>query len=127
MTDPYTPPTSETASASGSAIQPSKDECMWGMLSHLLAILTSFIGPLVVFLVKKDESDFVRDQSAESLNFQITVTLAAIVCAFLTLCLIGIFLLPILAVGALIFEIIACIKASEGKRYRYPLNLRLVR
>ena len=94
----------------------SAEERQWAMFAHLSAlvggILTSgwagsigcFIGPLVIWMVKKDTMPFVDDQAKEALNFNITVGIAW-----------------------LVFTIIAAIKANQGERYRYPLTLRLVK
>jgi uncharacterized Tic20 family protein len=109
------------------------DERTWGMLAHLSAFsgflipLGSVIGPLVVWLIKRDQSAFVADQGKEALNFNISVLLAAIVCAVLVLIFIGILLGVALFIFWLTMTIIAGIKASEGVRYRYPVTLRLVK
>ena len=103
-----------------------------GMLCHLLAFsgyvipFGHLIGPLVMWLVKKDESAFVDANGKESLNFQITVTIATVVSGILCLLLIGFLLLPVVIVGSLVLTIIASIKANEGKVYRYPFCLRLI-
>jgi uncharacterized protein len=109
------------------------DERTWGMLAHLSAFsgflvpLGSVIGPLVVWLIKRDQSAFVADQGKEALNFNISVLLAAIVCGVLVLIFIGILLGVALFIFWLTMTIIAGIKASEGVRYRYPVTLRLVK
>src|SRR6185436_7626192 len=87
----------------------------WGMLSHLLSLLGYFIAfggvipPLVVYLSKKDEHEFIADQARESLNFQITVLLLAIVFSILIFVCIGIPLLIALAVFQLVMVIVASI------------------
>lgn len=110
----------------------SKDDRTWGMLAHLSA-LSGFIipfgnvlGPLVIWLVKREGSAFVDDQGREALNFQITVTIAAVVSAILTIVLIGIVFLVVVGVAWLVLSIVAGVKANEGVRYRYPFTLRLV-
>jgi uncharacterized protein len=110
-----------------------QDERTWGMLAHLSAFsgflvpLGGVIGPLVVWLIKRDQSAFVADQGKEALNFNISVLLAAIVCGVLVLIFIGILLGVALFIFWLTMTIIAGIKASEGVRYRYPITLRLVK
>ena len=105
----------------------------WGMIAHLAALsgfiipFGNIIGPLVVWLIKKDTMPFVDDQGKESLNFQITVTIAAIVCFALMLVLIGLLLLPLVALASLIMTIIAAIKANEGQNYRYPFAIRFIK
>jgi uncharacterized Tic20 family protein len=96
------------------------------MLAHLLAIFTAFIGPLVIWLVQRDQHPFIDDQAKEALNFQITVLIASMV-AGVTMCLgIGFILLPIVWVASVILCIIASVEASKGNAYRYPFTLRLV-
>jgi len=104
-----------------------KQEKMWAMLCHIGAIILGFIAPLVIWLVKKDESAFVDDQGKEALNFQITMTLAFIITGFLTVVFIGFILVPLLAIFNLIMLIIAGIKANDGIKYRYPINIRFIK
>ncbi|MDA1195590.1 MAG: DUF4870 domain-containing protein [Planctomycetota bacterium] len=116
------------------AAQPglTKDERTWGMLAHLLALsgyvvpLGNIIGPMVVYFVKKDESEFVKQEAKESLNFQISVFLYMIVSAVLIIVLIGILLLIAVGIWALVMVILASIKANEGKPYRYPFTIRFI-
>ncbi len=112
----------------------SKDETMWGMFCHLsgLALLTGIpfanvIGPLVVWLIKKDEMPFVDDQGKEALNFQISVAIYVIVSFVLIFALIGVVLLPAVAIFALVMTIIASLKANQGEAYRYPLCIRFLK
>jgi uncharacterized protein len=112
---------------------PTQDERTWGMLAHLAAFLFficplgNVIGPLIVWLVKRDQLAFVDDQGKEALNFNISVALAAIVCGVLVFVLIGILLGVALFIFWLSMTIVAGIKAGEGVRYRYPFALRLVK
>ena len=109
-----------------------KQERTWGMLCHLSALgvfvfpLGNVIGPLIIWLIKKDESPFVDDQGKESLNFQISFTIYCAISVILIVVVIGIILLIALGIGFLILVIIASIKANEGEEYRYPLTLRLI-
>jgi len=111
----------------------SKDAKTFGMLCHLIAFagliipLGNIIGPLVIWLLKKDEFEFVDDQGKESLNFQISVVIYAIISAILMLLIIGIFLLVALGIFAAVMMIIATIRANEGQRYRYPLTIRFLK
>ena len=112
---------------------PTQDERTWGMLAHLTAFsgflipLGNIIAPLVVWLAKRDQSQFVGDQGKESLNFNISVLLAGAVCAVLVFVFIGILLGVALFFYWLAMTIVAGIKASEGIRYRYPFTLRLIK
>ena len=107
--------------------QPSSDEKTMAILAHILTIVGGFIAPLVIYLVKKDESEYVAKHSNESLNFQITMFIAYIVSAILCIIFIGFLLLGILGLVNLILVIMATIKASEGADYEYPFNLRLIK
>jgi uncharacterized Tic20 family protein len=106
---------------------PSKDDMNIAMLAHLLGIITGFIGALIIWLVKKDDSAFISDQSKEALNFQITMMLAFVVSWVLAFILIGLLLMPLLWIANLVFCILAAIAASKGENYRYPFALRLVK
>jgi uncharacterized Tic20 family protein len=103
------------------------------MLAHLAGFLFficpfgNVIGPLIVWLVKRDQSEFIADQGKEALNFNISVLLAALVCGALVFILIGILLGVALFIFWLAMTIVAAIKANEGARYRYPFTLRLVK
>ncbi len=107
--------------------QISKDAINMAMLCHLLAIFTGFLGPLIIWLIKKDDAPFVNDQGKEALNFQITVLIAMIVSGLLTFICIGFVLMPAVWVVDLIFCVIATIKASRGEAYRYPLSIRFIK
>jgi len=108
-------------------------ERTWGMLCHLSALagfiipFGNIIGPLVIWLIKKDESPFVDDQGKESLNFQISITIYCLIAAVLILVIIGIFLLIGLGIFAIVMIIIAAVKANNGEKFRYPLTIRFVR
>ena len=112
----------------------SKDERMWGMLCHLAALagfvvpFGNILGPLVVWLIKKEEFDFVADQGKEALNFQITVAIAGLICIpFMPLFGLGILMSIVVVIAALVLTVKAAIKANEGVAYRYPYALKLVK
>jgi len=113
---------------------PTQDERTWGMLAHIAAFALFLVplfgcalGPLVVWLIKRDQSQFVNDQGKESLNFNISFLLASCVCGALVFVFIGILLGVALFFYWLAMTIVAGIKASEGVRYRYPFTLRLIK
>ncbi len=104
------------------------------MLAHLSALagysfipFGNILAPLIIWLVKKDQSWFVNDQAKESLNFQISMTIYAAISAILVIVLIGFVLLGILYVVGLVLLIIGAIKANEGVKYRYPFTIRLIK
>src|SRR6185436_3604360 len=99
---------------------PTSDEKTMAMLSHILTLVAGFIPPLVIWLVKKDESKFVSDNAKESLNFIITLAIGYIIAIILMVILIGMLLIFVLWIAQLILVIMATIKTNEGKVYRYP-------
>jgi uncharacterized Tic20 family protein len=108
-------------------------ERTWGLIVHLSALagfivpFGHIIGPLVIWLIKKDESPFVDDQGKESINFQISMTLYAVVAAVLILVVIGIFLLIGIGILDIVLVIVAAVKANAGEKFRYPLTIRFIR
>jgi uncharacterized Tic20 family protein len=115
------------------ANMPEAQERNLGMACHLVALagfvipFGHIIGPLILWLVKKEESEFVDDQGKESLNFQISITIYAFVAALLAIILIGILLLIAVGIFSLVMIVVAAVKASSGEKYRYPLTLRLIK
>ncbi len=110
----------------------SKDERTMAMLCHLSTFsgfvipFGNVIGPLIIWLMKKDESALVDDQGKEALNFQISMTLYIIGAAILSIFLIGIPILIGLLILDLIVTIMASIQANEGLEYRYPITIRFI-
>jgi len=113
----------------GSPDAPSKDAKTLALLAHMLGIVSGFVGPLIIWLIKKDDEDFVDDQGKEALNFQITVMIIGVALFVLTCLTLGMAapLVGILGLVDLIFCILAGVAAGEGKRYRYPWALRLIK
>lgn len=118
---------------SGTEAVADKDSRTWAMLAHLAtfsAFLTgigSIVGPLIVWLVKKDQSPFVDEHGKEALNFNISIAIYMIGAGILTIILIG--FLVMLAVGIFwaVMSVIAAMKANNGEHYRYPLTIRLIK
>ncbi|HRE51870.1 MAG TPA: DUF4870 domain-containing protein [Flavitalea sp.] len=108
-------------------IPPTSDEKTMAVLSHILTLLVGFIAPLVIYLLKKDSSSFITAHAKESLNFQITLFIAFMISIVLWVILIGLLLTWLIGIAALVLIIIATIRASEGKLYRYPFVLRLIK
>jgi len=106
---------------------------MWAMLAHLSALsgfvipFGNIVGPLIIWLIKRDEMSFVSDQGREALNFNISMTIYMMVAGVLIFVLIGIPLMIVLGIAWLVLTILAAVKANEGVAYRYPLTLRLVK
>lgn len=111
-----------------------KQARIWGTLCHLTALIVMtgipfghILGPLVVWLLKKNRYPFVNDQGKESLNFQLSMTLYAFVAALLIFVNIGAIMLFGLVVGNLILVIIASVKAFNGETFRYPFKIRFIK
>ncbi len=96
------------------------------ILAEALGIITGFLGPLVIYLINGDKDPYVRHHASEALNFHLTMLIAFIVSAVLLVVLIGIVLLPIVAIMSLVFSILGTIAASKGEWYRYPISIRMV-
>jgi len=115
-------------------VEEDKQARNWGMLCHLTALAAllgipfgHLLGPLVVWLIKKNEYPFVDEQGKESLNFQISVTIYSLPLFILIFVLVGIPLLIALFVVDVILVIVAAVKASNGESYRYPLTIRFIK
>ena len=140
-----TNPQNNASPAAGAAAAPSAEERKWATIAHLSALLGAlltsgwagsigfFVGPLIIWLMKRESMPFVNDQGKEALNFAITVSIACFALLLFTILSLGIGALitvPLfVAIGitALVLIVIAAIKANEGVAYRYPFSLRLVK
>lgn len=100
------------------------DEQLWIVFSHISILIgVGLLLPLIVYLVKKDDSPRVSEHAKEALNFHISVMIYSLVCGITC---VGAPLILIIAIGAMVLAIIAATKASDPIPYRYPLTLRLV-
>ncbi len=135
-----------SAAPAGTLTAPTPEERNWAMFAHLSGVIIGvlgaattlpawgFIGPLVIWLIKKDQSPFVSDQAKEALNFCITLGIGMFVLWLVALVLVWTIIVPILVgvamvgigIGAIVLMIMAAVKASEGQLYRYPFTLRLI-
>ncbi len=96
------------------------------LLAHILGVALGFLGPLIIWLVKKDQSAFVDDQGKEALNFQLTMLIGFLVAGATTFVCIGFVLLPALVVVNIVFCILGGMQANKGVAYRYPVNIRFI-
>ena len=118
----------------GEQAEISKDARMWAMFCHLaglagyvMPVAGNIIGPLIIWQIKKDEFPFVHEQGKEAVNFQISMTLYAIISLLLFVICIGPFLLAAVGVVDIVLLIIAAVKANNGQSYRYPLTIRFIK
>ncbi len=123
---PYGPPQQPYGGPVQPPLSPS-DEKLWAVLTHLGGLVFWFLAPLVTYLILKDRGPFVRAHTATALNFQITITLALIVSAMLSVVGIGVLLFLAVGIIDLVFAIIAAVKAGNGEWYRYPVAITFVR
>jgi hypothetical protein len=112
----------------------SRDVRTWNVLCHATALAGFFVpwvghilGPLIVWLAKRSDSPEIDENGKESLNFQISMLIYNVIAGVLCLVLIGFIILAILHILNLVLVIIASIQASEGKFYRYPMTIRLIK
>jgi len=116
----------------GPIAETTPEERNWALAAHIGSIVTAWfalglIAPLIVLLVKGNESPTVRAHAVESLNFQITATIGYVASYILMFVLIGFITLPAIWIIAVVFAIMATMAASNGQPYKYPFALRLVK
>ena len=122
-------PTEETAPAYNE-----KDNHNFAMFTHLAGLLAfiaipfaNIIGPLILWLIKKDELPLVDHAGKEAINFQISMTIYAFIAGLLCIILIGFIILPILAVVDVVMIVKAAIRASKGEEFTYPISIRFIK
>src|SRR5438270_9890167 len=105
----------------------------WCMLAHatalvgfLVPVAGHIVGPLIVWLAKREDSPEIDAHGKESLNFQISMLIYNVIAAVFCLVLIGFAFLAVLWVLNAVLVIVASIQASDGKFYRYPMTIRFI-
>lgn len=111
-----------------------KEARNWAMFCHLSALagciipfVGNVIGPLVVWLLKKDEASIIDREGKKSLNFQISLTIYFVAAFILTFVAIGVVLLPAVGIFGLVMVIVAAVKTSNGENFKYPLSFNFVK
>ena len=109
------------------------EERNWAVATHLASFsgylgipFGHILGPLVIWLMKKDSSRFLDEAGKETVNYNISIIIWALLCIPLCFVLIGFFLLGALALFDIIITIVAAIAASNGQQFRYPLTIRFL-
>jgi len=131
--DDYRPPEQTHDATAGAGVDLSPDEKNWGMFCHVAVFagcivpLGNIIGPLVIWLIKKDQYGFVDYNARQALNFQITLLLAMLVSGLLAFVLIGILMLIGIGIFALVVTIQAIVASGRGQYYSYPCSIRFIR
>jgi uncharacterized Tic20 family protein len=112
----------------------SNQEKTWATFTHLSGLALymgipfgNVLGPLILWLLKRNEMPFVEVQGKEAVNFQISMTIYLIVAVMLAFVLVGLLALPALFIVHVIFTVIAAVQANKGEDYRYPLTIRLLK
>lgn len=95
-------------------------------LAHLSALVASFLGPLLILVLADDTDTLVKENAKNALNFQIIIFIAVVISGALTVVLIGLLMLPVVALVDLVLVIIATVKANNGEVYSYPFTPSIV-
>ncbi|MDY0407941.1 DUF4870 domain-containing protein [Virgibacillus soli] len=106
---------------------PTNDERMFAMLIYLIGIFVPVLGPLIIWLMKREESDFVDYHGKEYFNYLISFTIYVVVSTILMVVLIGFLLIFVVGITGFILLIVALVKANQGERYRIPLIFRIIK
>ena len=101
------------------------DSKLMALFSHILGLFFGFVPSLVIWLIKKDEDEFIEDQAKEALNFQLTLTAAALCC--IPLFFLAPVILPAIWLSNLIFSIVGAVKSYDGHLYRYPWSIKFIK
>lgn len=104
-----------------------EDDKLFAMLIYVLSFFFPLIAPLLIWLLKRDQSSFIDYHGKEYLNFLISITVYGFISGILVILLIGIVLLIILGIGAFVLTIMAAVKSYQGERYRFPLIFRIIK
>ena len=102
------------------------DDRNLAVLAHIGTLFGWLIVPLVVWLVKKDESNFIAEHAKQSINFQLSMMIYITVSIMLVFLVVGIFTLIGLAFFSLCVTIVATVEAGKGKPYKYPLTIQFI-
>ncbi|OIK09524.1 DUF4870 domain-containing protein [Bacillus sp. MUM 13] len=105
---------------------PSSDERSLAALIYVASFFTVFIGPLIIWLIKKDSSKFIDYHGREYFNFLISYTIYTVAAGVLCLVFIGFIALPVIGIAAFVFTIIAAVKSYEGLEYKIPVIFRIL-
>jgi len=128
MTQPPPPPPSPDYQAYP-GYGPPVESTVLGILAHLSLFAFGLLGPLVLYLVVKDDptKPMTRHHAAEALNFHLSLAIYGLVSLILILIIVGIFMLIAIAIGSVVLAIVAAIAAGNRQPYRYPLTIRFFR
>ncbi|HEX6364767.1 MAG TPA: DUF4870 domain-containing protein [Agromyces sp.] len=121
--DPNVPQAAQPVAAA--PLTPEQD-VQWGSFAHLGGIL-GFLPSLIIWLIFKDRGSFTNTEAKEALNFQITLLFGYLISWILIVVFIGAILTWAVWIVGVVFSIIAFLQAKDGKHYRYPFAIRLIK
>jgi len=128
---PQTPVPPEAEKAGG---MEEKQQRMWATVCHLCGFagfivpwVGNIVGPLVIWLLKREDAEFIDWHGKEAVNFQISITIYAVAAIILVFVVIGFLILPAVAIFDIVCIIMAAVKANNGERWRYPLCIRFIK
>lgn len=122
FSNPYEPP-----HESGSHQEVTQDDRNMALLCHILGLLTNVFGPLILWVLMKDKSEFVDFHGKQAINFQITLILAYMASGVLICVYVGLLLAMATFAIQVIFTILPAMKAYEGQRYVIPVAIPFLR
>jgi uncharacterized Tic20 family protein len=99
---------------------------MWAMFAQIGGLLTTFVAPLVIFLIYRDRDPFIRRHATQALNFQIIIAIGYFASSLLVVVGIGLLTYPIVFFVSVVFSIIAAMAANKGEEYTYPMVPQMV-
>ncbi|WP_335871666.1 DUF4870 domain-containing protein [Bacillus sp. 2205SS5-2] len=105
---------------------PSQDERLLASAIYVISFFTAVLGPIVIWLLKRDDSEFIDYHGREYINFFLSYTVYGIICSILVIVLVGALLWVVLGIFLVVFPVVAAIKAYEGERYKIPFVFRLL-
>lgn len=111
----------------GSYVEPTSDERLLAMLIYISSFFTTLVGPLIIWLLKREESRFIDYHGKEYFNFLISYTVYGLIGGILIIVLIGGLILAVIGIAAIVFMIVAGVKAYQGEHYRIPFIFRIIK
>ncbi len=126
---PMPPPVQPEAAPAGQldVVSVSQDEKTLAIVMHVFGLIgLPILGPLIVWIMKKDQSPYLDAQGRELLNFQLSYLIYFIAAFLLLIVLVGLVLLPVLSIAWLVLTIVGLVNAADGKLYRFPVIIRML-
>jgi len=110
-----------------------REENEWAMYCHLSGLagyvvpMGNILGPLIVWLMKKEDSSIVDQHGKDALNFHLSIMIYTLICIPLIFIIIGFFLMIAVGIGSLVCTILAAVKAKDGEHFDYPMTIRFIK